>query len=87
MRFRQRPSQHGEILGEHVHLAAIDFAISRDHAIAQKPLLVESKVRGPVGDQLAQFLESPGIQQKLDAFTGGQFAFAMLGFDARLTPS
>jgi hypothetical protein len=44
MRFGQRAAEHGEVLREHIHGAAVDGAIAGDHPIAQEDLLLQPEV-------------------------------------------
>ena len=81
----QRAPENSEVLREHVDQAAVDFAVARHDAVAEELLLVQPKIRRPVGHQLAHLLERARIEQELKALAGSQFALAMLCFNARFS--
>ena len=85
MRLRQRPAEHGEVLGEHVDHAAVDGAPAGDHAVAGDLGLLHAEVVAAVLDVHVELLEGVVIHQELDALARGELAALVLGVDARLS--
>ena len=80
MGFAQCPAEYGEILCKNIHQSSGDGAVARHDAVAEVVFLVEAEIAATVHDKLADFLETVFVQQQLNAFAGGQFAFFVLGF-------
>jgi len=81
----QRAADHGEILAEDEHLAAVDRAVAGDDPVAGIAALPVGVVAA-AGLEDVEFLKGPLVQQQLDAFPGRQLAPAVLVVDA-LDPS
>ena len=81
--FRQRAAEHGEVLGEHEHGAAVDRAPAGDDAVAGDLLLLHAEVDGAVLDEHVELLERALVEQELDALAGGELAALVLRLDAR----
>ena len=84
MGLRQRAAEDGEILGEDEDQAAVDRAPAGDHAVAGELLLGHAEIDRAVLDEDAVFLERALVEQRLDAFAGGELAALVLGRDALL---
>ena len=82
MRLAERAAEHGEILGEGEHRAAVDRAPAGDHAVAGNPALLHAELGRAVLDEHVELLERALVHQELEALAGGQFAALVLGFDA-----
>ena len=50
-----------------------------NHAVARDELVAQAKVGGPVGDEHIVFFEAAFVEQHLNPFAGGEFAFVVLG--------
>ena len=87
MGFGEGAPKDGEILAEHIHEAAIDFAVSCHHAVAQEALFVQPEFAGAVHHKLSYFLKGAGIEQDIQTFTRRQFAFLVLCVDTVLPSS
>ena len=81
--FRQATAEHGEILGEQEHGAAVDGAPAGHHAVAGDLLLLHAEVAGAVLDEHVELLERALVEQELDALARGQLAALVLRLDAR----
>src|SRR5439155_3877938 len=77
-------AEHGEILGEHKRLAAIDGAPAGDDAVARHLVLLHAELGGAVLDEHVEFLERSLVEQQLDALARGQLAAGVLRLDALL---
>ena len=84
MGFRQRAAEHGEILGEGEHGAAVDGAEAGDHAVAGDVALLHAEIGGAVLDEHVELLERAAVHQELDALARGELAALVLRLDARL---
>ncbi len=78
--FRQRTSEYCEILGEDVSEPAVDQAVACDQAVAGNHLGVHAEIAAAMLDQFVEFFEGTFVEKQFDAFTRGEFAFAMLAF-------
>ena len=85
VRLRQRPAEHGEVLGEHVDDATVDGAPARDHAVARDLGLLHAEVVAAVLDVHVELLEGVVVHQELDALPRGELAAFVLGVDACLS--
>jgi hypothetical protein len=83
MGFRQRAAEHGEVLGEQEHGAAVHGAPAGDHAVAGDLGLLHAEVAGAVLDEHVELLERTLVEQQLDALAGRQLAALVLRLDAR----
>ena len=84
MGFGQRAAEHGEILGEHKGLAAVDGAPAGDDAVARHLGLFHAEIGRAVLDEHVEFLERALVEQQLDALPRGQLAAGVLRLDALL---
>ena len=87
MGFAQRPAEHREILGEHVHQPAVDAAVAGDDAVAGNHLLIESEIGGAVGDEAVELDEAALVEQQIEPLAGGELALLVLLRDARRSPA
>ena len=76
--FRERTAEDREILREDIGRAAVDQAVAGDEAVAVDDLFLHAEVVATVADQLVGFLEGAFIEQQVDAFARGEFAFGVL---------
>ena len=81
----ERAAEHGEILGEHEHGAAVHRAPGDDYTIARRfRRLVHAEIGRAVLDEHVELLEGVLIHQQRDALACGQLAALVLRIDARL---
>ena len=80
----QRAAEHGEVLGEHKRLAAVDGAPAGDDAVARHLGLLHAEFGRAVLDEHVEFLERALVEQELDALARGQLAAGVLRLDALL---
>ena len=80
----KRAAEHGEILGEHEHGAAVDRAPAGDHAVAGDFGLLHAEVARAVLDEHVELLERALVEQELDPLARGELAALVLRLDARL---
>ena len=64
----ERPAEDREILGEHVHQAAIHPAVAGHHPVTQNLLLLEPEVGAAVRDEPVQLDEGPRVEQQIQPF-------------------
>ena len=79
----ERAAEHGEVLAEHEHLAAVDRAPAGDHAVGVGPLL-EAGVVGAVAGQQVELVEAAVVEQVLDPLAGEHLALRVLALDRPL---
>src|SRR5262249_36126734 len=82
MRRRQRPTEHGKILGINKNLTTVDVAVSCDHAIAQDFFVLHRKIGAAMGFEFIELDKTTRIEQSVDTLTRGEFALLVLFFDA-----
>ncbi len=63
---------------EDTHAAAVDRPVTGHDRVAPRPVLVHLEVGGPVTDERVELLEGAGVEQLLDALTGGVLAARVL---------
>ena len=68
--FRERASEHGEVLREDVDQAAVDVSVAGDEAVACGALRVHAEVVRLVADKLVEFLEGALVQQQINTLAG-----------------
>ena len=84
MRLRERAAEHGEILGEDEHGAAVHRAPAGDHAVAGDLRFLHAEIARTVLDEHVELLERVAVQQELDALARGELAALVLRLDALL---
>ena len=84
VRLRQRAAEHGEILAINEHQAAVDGAITGDHAVAGNALVLHAKIGAAVLDEDVPLLKTVIVKQNLNALARGQFALGMLRLNTLL---
>ena len=85
VRLGERAAEHGEVLGEHEHGAAVHRAPAGDDAVARHlRRLVHAEIGRAVLDEHVELLEGVLVHQELDALARGQLAAPVLRIDARL---
>ena len=87
MCFRERATEHREVLAEHEDEPPVDRAVAGDDAVTQVALLLEAEVRGAVRHELIDLDERSRVQQQVHALARGQLAAPVLLVDAFLTAS
>ncbi len=80
----KRAAEHGEVLAEDEHEAAVDGALAGHHAIAGHLLVGHAEVDAAVLDEHVRLLEGVGVEQELDALAGGELAALVLRLDPAL---
>ena len=85
MTVRQRATEHGEILAEHIHKAAIDGARPRNDAVAGDTLAFHAEIGAVMLDVEVEFLEAAFVQQNVETLPRGQLALGVLRGNALLT--
>ena len=60
--FRERSAEHREVLGEREDLAAVNQPVAGDDAVAGDDLIFHPEVTAPMGDELVDLFERPGIE-------------------------
>ncbi len=84
VRRAERAAEHGEVLREHEHRAAVDRAEARDDAVTRQPLFRHAEVGRLMRDEAIELDEAAHVEQKLQAFARGQLALGVLLVDASL---
>jgi hypothetical protein len=77
----ERAAEDRDVLAEHAHRAAVHGAVAGHHAVTVGPVALLAEVRRAVPGQLVQFDERAGVEQQLDALTGGLLALGVLLLD------
>ena len=70
-------AEHCRVLAEDADVAAVDGAVAGDHAVADRPVVLQTEVRAAVAGQGVEFDERPFVEQGQDAFAGGQLALGV----------
>ncbi len=78
----ERPAEGGEILGKDENLPTVDRAPPGDHAVAGDLIVCHAEIGASVRFQTVQFSESVRVEQRVQTFTGGEFAALVLLADA-----
>ena len=78
-------AEHRDVLAEDAHVAAVDGAVTGDHTVAERTLLVQAEVGAAVPGQRVELDERPLVQQRVDALAGGQLALGVHLLDGGLT--
>ena len=81
----ERAAEHGEVLGEHEHLAALDGAPAGDHAVGVRALLEPGGVGAVPGEQV-EFVERAVVEEVLDPLAGEHLALLVLALDRARRP-
>ena len=81
MGFRQRTTEHREILGEHEGLAAVNGTPAGDDAVARHFGFLHAEFGRAVLDEHVEFLERALVKQQFDAFPRRQLAPVVLRLD------
>src|SRR5262249_15603753 len=76
--------EHGEILGEHEHGAAVHRSPAGDDAVAGDFRLLHAELVAAVLDEHVELLERVAVEEERDALARGELAAFVLGFDALL---
>ena len=79
------PAEHGEVLGEHEHLAPLDRPPAGDHPVGVRTLL-EARGLGAVAGEEVELVERAGVEEVVDALAGEQLALGVLAFDGVWRP-
>ncbi len=74
----ERPAEHREVLGKGVDRAAVDAASPGNDAVAGHQLFRHAEVLTTVGDQLVDFFEGVGVEEKIDPLARGELAGRVL---------
>ena len=77
----QRPAEDREVLAEHEDLAALDRSPAGDDAVAVRTRLVQAERPEPMAGQHVGLHERSGVEQELQALSGGQLAAGVLSLD------
>src|SRR5690606_26560956 len=83
----QRAAEHGEVLAEHEHEAAVDRAAAGDDAVAGDALRLHAEIGAVVFDVSVEFLERSLVQQHLEPLARGELALGVLRRDPLLAPA
>src|SRR6185436_14028996 len=82
----QGATEHGEVLGEHAHAAAVDGAVAGDDGVAGGPVLLEAELVLAMAHEGVELLERAGVEELLDALARRVLAPRMLLLDGGLRP-
>ncbi len=80
----ERAADHGEVLREDIDQTAGDRTVTGHDTVAQIRLLLHAEVVAPVGHEHVEFFEAALVEEHVDAFTRGVFAFGVLAVNAFL---
>ena len=83
--FATRTAQHGEILAEHIDLAAIDRAPAGHHPVAMRAVVFHAEIGAAMGDEHVEFFKRAIIKQQFNPFARRQLALAVLCVDPLFT--
>ena len=78
-------AEHGEVLAEDEHLAAVDRAPAGDHAVGVGPL-EQAAVVGAVAGEHVELVERAVVEQEVDPLAGEHLALGVLPLDGPLRP-
>lgn len=77
-------AEDGGVLGEHAHVAAVDGAVAGDDAVAEGAVVGEAEVDGAVAGEGVEFDERALVEERGDAFAGGELALGVHLLHSRL---
>ena len=80
----ERAAEHGEVLAEHAHAAAVDRPVAGDDRVAPGARLVHLEVVRAVAHVRVELLERAGVEQLLDPLAGRVLALRVLLLDRLL---
>jgi len=75
--FAERAAEHGEVLAEDKYLAAVDGTPAGDYAVGVRTL-VEPRCLCAVSRQQVEFVETAGVEQRVDSFAREHLALFVL---------
>ena len=79
----ERSTEHGEVLGEHEHLAAVDGSPAGDDTVGVGALL-DTALMGTMTGEHVELMEGPLVEEIVDPLTGKHLALCVLAFDRTL---
>jgi len=82
IRLRERSTEYGEILREHVNQSPIHASKTRDKAVARRPLLLHPKIIATMGNEFIELLKRAFVEQQFDALARRELAGFVLAFAA-----
>ena len=77
-------AEHRRVLAEDAHVAAVDGAVTGDHTVAQRPVLLQPEVRAAVLGQRVELDERVLVEKSQDALAGRQLALGVHLLDGGL---
>jgi hypothetical protein len=80
----ERAAEHGEVLGEHEHLAAVDHAPAGDDAIGEGPRVLDAEAVGAVTGEHVELHEGAFVEEDVDPLASGELAAVVLPLDRRV---
>jgi hypothetical protein len=81
--FTEGPAEHGEVLAEDEHLAAVNRAPTGDDTIGIGPVFESSSVCAMASKQV-EFVEAARIEQRIDTFSRQHLALFVLALNCSL---
>ena len=70
----ERAAEDREVLAEDEDLATVDRAPARDHAVGERPVVLDAEAVRAVAGQHVELDERAGVEQQLEALPGGELA-------------
>ena len=77
----ERAAEHGEVLAEHEHLAAVDGSPAGDDAVGVGPGAIQAEGAQAVAGQHVRLHERPRVEKQLEPLSGSQLPPGVLPFD------
>ena len=77
----ERAAEHGEVLAEEEHLAAVDRAPAGDDAVGERPGVLDAEAVGAVAGEHVELDERVGVEQQVDALARGELPALVLALD------
>jgi hypothetical protein len=81
MRLGEGSAEDREVLAEQVDQSPVDGTVSGDHAVPENLPVFQAEIGGPMGDEAIHLHEGAFVQEKIDAFAGGELAPSVLCLD------
>ena len=82
----ERAAEHGEVLAEDEHLAAVDRSPPGDHTVGERSGVLDPEAVRPVTGEHVELDEGAGVEQQIDPLARGELAPLVLALDRRRAP-
>ena len=82
----ERAAEHGEVLGEHEDLAAVDHAPTGDDSVRERSVVLDTEPVGAMAGEHVELHEGAGIEQDVEPLARGHLPAVVLALDRGVGP-